>query len=70
MALSSLGKFIVIIDLTLIRDRLSSLKSEYVSAQPFPHVALNGLFDLDMLRSIELEFPATDQMGGSSRVIR
>jgi hypothetical protein len=65
VALSALGKFIVIIDLTLIRDRLSSLKSEYVSAQPFPHVALNGLFDLDCLRSIESEFPTTDQMGGS-----
>jgi hypothetical protein len=62
---SFFGEFVVIIELPAIRNRFSSLNSQYENAQPFPHIALDGLFDLDTLRAIESEFPAADQMGGN-----
>jgi hypothetical protein len=55
----------VIIDLHAIRSRFSELNSEYQNAQPFAHVALDGLFDLETLRKIAAEFPAASEMGGS-----
>ena len=55
----------MIIDLPTIRDRFSALSSDYENAKPFPHVALDGLFDQDTLRTIESEFPAARDMGGS-----
>lgn len=58
------GEIFVIINLPLIRGRFSSLNASYVSANPFPHISLDGLFDLDTLRAIESEFPESHQMGG------
>jgi hypothetical protein len=40
-----------------LRDLVPSLREEYRSAQPFPHVVLDGLFDPDLLRGIISEFP-------------
>ena len=33
------------------------LKERYVTAQPFPHIAIDGLFEDDMLRGLLSEFP-------------
>ena len=30
---------------------------EYINASPFPHIVLDNLFDIDVLRKISLEFP-------------
>jgi len=61
---SLFGEFLLIIDLASIRDSFNSLNSDYVNAQPFPHIALEGLFDLETLRAIESEFPSAEKMGG------
>ena len=58
-------EFDVIIDLLELRNRFSSFNGQYENASPFPHIALDSLFDLNMLRAVESEFPAGHQMGGS-----
>jgi hypothetical protein len=47
--------------LTLRHDPLA-LRERYAAAQPFPHVALDGLFDDAVLDAVLRDFPAPDAM--------
>lgn len=38
------------------------LRAQYASAEPFPHIALDGLFDDDALDAVLREFPTREQM--------
>jgi Rps23 Pro-64 3,4-dihydroxylase Tpa1-like proline 4-hydroxylase len=38
------------------------LRAQYVAAEPFPHIALDGLFDDDALDAVLREFPSREQM--------
>lgn len=40
----------------------NALRSQYVSAEPFPHVVLDGLFDAAELDRVVSEFPTRDAM--------
>ncbi len=40
-----------------------SLRERYTRAEPFPHIALDGLFDDADLDAVLREFPAPEQMG-------
>jgi hypothetical protein len=40
----------------------AALHDRYVSADPFPHIALDGLFDDDVLEAVLRDFPAPDAM--------
>lgn len=53
-----------VVDLRSIADRFASEGAQYKSAEPFPHIALSGLFDPDVLRAIANEFPSPEQMAG------
>jgi Rps23 Pro-64 3,4-dihydroxylase Tpa1-like proline 4-hydroxylase len=39
-----------------------SLHAQYVAAEPFPHIALDGLFDDDALDDVLREFPSREAM--------
>jgi len=41
-------------------SRIADLAKEYKAASPFPHVVFDGLFNLDVLRSVASEFPESD----------
>ncbi len=43
--------------LTLHHDAAAQ-HAQYVSAEPFPHIVLDGLFDDDTLDAVLREFPA------------
>ena len=45
------------IPIARLRDLVPAMREEYHTAQPFPHVVLDGLFDPDLLRAIIAEFP-------------
>jgi Rps23 Pro-64 3,4-dihydroxylase Tpa1-like proline 4-hydroxylase len=47
--------------LTLHHDA-TQLRDRYTSAEPFPHIALDGLFDDAVLDGVLREFPGPDQM--------
>src|ERR1041385_938019 len=47
--------------LTLHHDA-RALHPRYRDAQPFPHIALDGLFDDDALEAVLREFPGPEQM--------
>jgi Rps23 Pro-64 3,4-dihydroxylase Tpa1-like proline 4-hydroxylase len=38
------------------------LRGQYASAQPFPHIVLDGLFDDDVLAAVLRDFPSRDAM--------
>jgi Rps23 Pro-64 3,4-dihydroxylase Tpa1-like proline 4-hydroxylase len=38
------------------------LRAQYAAAEPFPHIALDGLFDDDVLDAVLREFPSRDAM--------
>jgi Rps23 Pro-64 3,4-dihydroxylase Tpa1-like proline 4-hydroxylase len=38
------------------------LRAQYVAAEPFPHIALDGLFDDETLDAVLREFPSREQM--------
>jgi Rps23 Pro-64 3,4-dihydroxylase Tpa1-like proline 4-hydroxylase len=38
------------------------LRAQYASAEPFPHIAIDGLFDDDALDAVLREFPSREQM--------
>ena len=46
-----------ILPLQRMRDVTASAAEQYRTAQPFPHIVLDGLFDPDLLASIVKEFP-------------
>jgi Rps23 Pro-64 3,4-dihydroxylase Tpa1-like proline 4-hydroxylase len=48
-------------EVTLHHDA-RSLRDRYTSADPFPHIALDGLFDDAALESVLREFPGPDDM--------
>jgi len=43
-----------------VLDRTAAFAREYSSATPFPHVVFDGLFNLEVLRSVANEFPEND----------
>jgi Rps23 Pro-64 3,4-dihydroxylase Tpa1-like proline 4-hydroxylase len=45
-----------------LRHDATQLRDRYASAEPFPHIALDGLFDDDVLDGVLREFPGPDQM--------
>jgi hypothetical protein len=52
-----------IIDFPNIRAQFSALREDYDNAQPFPHIALADIFNPDILRKINAEFPPIEKMG-------
>jgi Rps23 Pro-64 3,4-dihydroxylase Tpa1-like proline 4-hydroxylase len=46
----------------LLRIDPSSLRDQYVTAEPFPHVVLDGLFDDAMLNEVLADFPSPEAM--------
>ena len=45
-----------------LQSRFSSLRAEYLSARPFPHIVLDDVFDVKLLREVAEEFPPPDKM--------
>jgi len=45
-----------------LRRDPDALRAQYASAEPFPHVAIDGLFDDADLDAVLRDFPAPDQM--------
>jgi hypothetical protein len=45
-----------------LREIASGLRHSYESAQPYPHIAIDGLFDPDLLHCIVEKFPRPDQI--------
>ena len=41
---------------------------QYANAEPFPHIALDGLFDDDALDAVLREFPSREAMRGASSI--
>jgi hypothetical protein len=39
-----------------------SLRDQYVAADPFPHIVVDGLFDDDVLEGVLADFPSPDSM--------
>jgi len=52
-------------DFQAIDTILSRLSEKYQSASPFPHVAIERVFDQDLLRTMEAEFPTPENMPGA-----
>ena len=48
-----------------IRMKFSAERDSYQKAIPFPHIAIQGVFDAATLRELSEEFPASERMGGS-----
>ena len=40
----------------------SALREQYVNAQPFPHIVLDGLFPEEILESVLADFPSPEQI--------
>jgi len=53
-----------VVDLETVAEKFKAFNEKYVSAQPFPHIAMTDLFQQDVLRSIAGEFPSPEQMSG------
>ncbi|CAN7424332.1 2OG-Fe(II) oxygenase [Knoellia sp. LjRoot47] len=47
-----------LVDMESLRTKLPRLAGEYASAQPFPHVVLDGVLTQDAFRQAVAEFPA------------
>lgn len=54
-----------VVDLEAVAERFAAESAGYRSAEPFPHVAMTGVFDTDVLRAITDEFPDPQAMAGS-----
>ena len=53
-----------IMNINVIAERFESAHPDYASARPFPHTVMDDLFDIEVLRKIESEFPSAEQMAG------
>ena len=53
------------IDFNHVNHVFTSAHDDYVTAKPFPHASFTDLFDPDVLRQVEAEFPQPGAMGGS-----
>ena len=53
------------VDFAHVNSLLGALTGSYLNAKPFPHVSVSGLFDMELLRALELEFPSSDLMATS-----
>ena len=53
-----------VVDLDEVSRRFTAMSAEYQSAQPFPHMTVNGLFDESVLREVMEEFPDPATMAG------
>ena len=46
-----------------IRTKFSAERDSYQQAMPFPHIAIQGVFDAATLRKLSNGFPARERMG-------
>jgi hypothetical protein len=53
-----------IVDFDSVTEVFENSHSQYESAQPFPHMSFDGLFDTNAVRSMASEFPSPDAMAG------
>jgi len=53
------------IDFETLNHKFKSQHSNYVNSKPFDHIALDGVFNRDLLCEIANEFPQPDSMSGS-----
>lgn len=52
------------VDFTALQERFATMAADYQSAEPFPHMSVNGLFDEQVLRAVAAEFPDPQAMAG------
>jgi hypothetical protein len=52
------------VNLDAVDQRFAAESTKYQTAQPFPHIAMQDVFDLDTLRAINAEFPSSHEMAG------
>ena len=53
-----------VVDLAAVDRRFAAEGPTYQSARPFPHIAMQNVFDIDVLRAINAEFPSSSDMAG------
>ena len=53
-----------VVDMDSVTHRFTAMADAYQSAQPFPHMSVNGLFDDGVLRQVMEEFPDPAAMAG------
>ena len=53
------------IDFDRVGHVFTSAHDDYVNAKPFPHATFSNIFNIDLLRRIEAEFPPPEAMGDS-----
>ena len=53
-----------VVDLAAVDRRFAAEGPTYQSARPFPHIAMQDVFDIDVLRAINAEFPSSSDMAG------
>jgi hypothetical protein len=53
-----------VVDLAAVDQRFAAEGTTYQTAQPFPHIAMQDVFDIDVLRAINAEFPSSSDMAG------
>jgi len=53
-----------VVDVDSVTHRFTAMTDDYQSAQPFPHMSMNGLFDDGVLRHVMKEFPDPEAMAG------
>ena len=53
-----------VVDFTALQERFATMAADYQSAEPFPHMSVNGLFDEQVLRAVAAEFPDPQAMAG------
>ncbi|MEP6881587.1 MAG: 2OG-Fe(II) oxygenase, partial [Dokdonella sp.] len=44
-----------------VRERAAELHATFVSAEPFPHIAIDDFLDMDFARALLAEFPAFER---------
>lgn len=53
-----------VVDFEAVRATFARMANGYQTAEPFPHMAMHGLFDEGVLRDIAAEFPDPTSMAG------
>ena len=56
----------LVVDFDLVSSTFEAEATAYREAHPFPHIALTGLFDKEMLRRLAAEFPNFKHSGGQA----
>jgi len=56
--------FNTVVDMNSVARQFTDMAAVYQSAQPFPHMSKNGVFDEQVLRHVAAEFPDPSKMAG------